>query len=103
VLSRKSNAPGQRYVRTADLRFRKTESVRLELPTTSTEPASARLLDSRGAPLSVPAQVSERADASGSFRWIVVDFPATPLAPAYYVAEVKQGSASSVTAFRVIP
>lgn len=103
VLSRKSNAPGQQYVRTADLRFRKTESVRFELPTTSSEPASARLLDSRGGPLTVPAQISERADPSGAFRWIVVDFPATPLAPAYYVAEVKQGSASRVTAFRVVP
>jgi hypothetical protein len=38
VLSRRSNSPGQQYTRTADLRFRKTESVRFELPTTSAEP-----------------------------------------------------------------
>ena len=103
MLSRKSNAPGQQFVRTADLRFRKTESVRFELPTTSTEAVSARLLDSRGGPTTVPAQVSERPDSSGAFRWVVVDFPMTPLAPAYYAVEIKQGGTSRVTAFRVVP
>jgi VWFA-related protein len=103
VLSRRSNSPGQQYTRTADLRFRKTESVRFELPTTSGEPVSARLLDTRGSALPVPAQVSDRPDSSGAFRWIVVDVPMTPLAPAYYAVEVKQGSAARVTAFRVIP
>ena len=103
MLSRKSNAPGQQYVRTADLRFRKTESVRFELPTTSSAPVSARLLDSRGGATTVPAQVSERPDGSGAFRWVVVDFPMSPLAPAYYAVEIKQAATSHVTAFRVIP
>jgi len=103
MLSRKSNAPAQQYVRTADLRFRKTESVRFELPTTSNAPVSARLLDSRGGATTVPAQVSERPDASGAFRWVVVDFPMSPLAPAYYAVEIKQAAISHVTAFRVVP
>ena len=103
ILSRRSNSPGQQYTRTADLRFRKTESVRFELPTTSGEPVSARLLDTRGGALSVPTQVSSRPDSSGTFSWAVVDVPMTPLAPAYYAVEVKQGSATRVTAFRVIP
>jgi VWFA-related protein len=103
ILWRRSNSPGQQYTRTADLRFRKTESVRFELPTTSGEPVSARLLDTRGGALGVPAHVSDRPDASGAFRWIVVDVPMTPLAPAYYAVEVKQGSATRVTAFRVVP
>jgi len=103
VLSRKTNAPGQQYMRTADLRFRKTETVRFELPTSSSEPVSARLLDSRGGPTTVPAQMSERPDATGTFRWVVVDFPMTPLAPAYYAVEIKQGATSRVTAFRVVP
>ena len=103
ILSRRSNSPGQQYARTADLRFRKTESVRFELPTTTGEPVSARLLDTRGSALGVPVQVSDRPDSSGAFRWIVVDVPMTPLAPAYYAVEVKQGSATRVTAFRVIP
>jgi VWFA-related protein len=103
ILSRRLSSPGQRYARTADPRFRKNELVRFELPTTSSDPVSARLLDSRGSALSVPVQVSERADASGTFRWIVAEFPATPLAPAYYAVEVKQGPSSRVTAFQVVP
>jgi hypothetical protein len=103
ILSRRSSSPGQRYTRTADPRFRKNELVRFELPTTSSDPVSARLLDSRGNALSVPVQTSERADASGTFRWIVAEFPATPLAPAYYAVEVKQGPSSRVTAFQVVP
>ena len=102
VLSRRSNSPGQPYTRTADLRFRKTESVRFELPTVSGESVSARLLDSRGSVLAVPVQVSDRPDSSGAFRWAVVDVPITPLAPAYYALEVKQAGMSRVTAFRVI-
>jgi hypothetical protein len=65
ILSRRLSSPGQRYARTADPRFRKNELVRFELPTTSSDPVSSRLLDSRGSALSVPVQVSERADASG--------------------------------------
>jgi VWFA-related protein len=103
MVSRRSNSPGQQFTRTADLRFRKTESVRFELPTTSGEAASARLLDTKGGPLSVPAHVSDRPDSSGAFRWLVVDLPVTPLAPAYYAVEVKQGPATRVTAFRVVP
>ena len=103
ILSRRLSSPGQRYSRTADPRFRKNELVRFELPTMSSDPVTARLLDSRGSALSVPVQTSERPDASGAFRWIVAEFPATPLAPAYYAVEVKQGSSSHVTAFQVIP
>jgi hypothetical protein len=51
----------------------------------------------------VPTQVSDRPDSSGAFRWIVVDVPMAPLAAAYYAMEVKQGSATRVTAFRVVP
>jgi VWFA-related protein len=102
VMSRRVSSPGQRYARTADARFKKNEVMRFELPTTSDEPAAARLLDTKGSVLSVPVQVSERPDPSGAFRWIVIEMPVTPLAPAYYAIEVKQGSASRVTAFRVV-
>jgi hypothetical protein len=103
VLSRRISAPGTRYVRTADPRFRRNELVRLELPTTASIPASARLLDNKGGQLPVPAQVSEREDPSGAFRWIVVDIPMLPLAPAVYAVSVTQGNASQVAAFRVVP
>jgi hypothetical protein len=103
MLSRRTASPNQRFTRTADPRFRKTEFVRLELPTTASEPAAARVLDSKGAVLPVPPTLSERPDASAAFRWIVVDVPISPLAPAVYALEVIQGGASRITAFRVVP
>jgi hypothetical protein len=103
LLSRRMNSPGQQFTRTADLRLRKTETLRFELPTTSSAPATARLLDSRGSALTVPVQINNRPDSSGAFQWVVIDVPMTPLAAAYYAVEVKQGSATRVTAFRVIP
>jgi hypothetical protein len=103
LLSRRMNSPGLQFTRTADLRLRKTETLRFELPTTSSAPVTARLLDSRGSALTVPVQVSNRPDPSGAFHWVVVDVPMTPLAAAYYAMEVKQGAAARVTAFRVVP
>ena len=103
VFSRRTSAPGRRFARTADARFRRNEFVRIEMPTSATSTATARLLDGKGGPLPVPAQVTTRADASGAFQWIVVDIPMTPLAPALYAVEVTQGDSSRITAFRVIP
>lgn len=103
VLYRRSTATGQRYTRTADPRFRRNDRLRLELPTSASEPAAARLRDNRGAALQVPLQAAQRDDATGAFRWVVVDVPLTPLAPADYAVEVTQGSVSRIAAFRVVP
>lgn len=91
------------FTRTADPRFRRTDRLKLELPTTETGPVSARLLDRTGRPLQIPAQVSERADESESFRWVVIEAPLTSLAPGDYVVEATQRDASRVTAFRLVP
>jgi len=103
VLLRRSAATGQRYARTADPRFRRNERLRLELPTDATDPVTAALRDSRGIELAVPVEVTEREDESGAFRWVVVDVPVIPLAPADYAVVVTQGSESRITAFRVAP
>ena len=103
VLSRRNVAPNQRFTRTADPRFRKTEVVRIEVPTTASESAAARLLDSKGGVLPIPPTLTERADPSGAFRWIAVDVPISPLAPALYALEVRQGDVSRITAFKVVP
>jgi hypothetical protein len=103
VMSRRLSAPGRTFARTADARFRRNEFVRLEMPTSATGTATARLLDGKGGPLPVPAQVTARPDASGAFQWIVVDIPMSPLAPALYAVEVTQGMLSRIAAFRVIP
>jgi hypothetical protein len=102
-LLRRGPATGPRYLRTADPRFYRTDRLRLELPTDSTDAATARLLDRRGGALPVPVQVNERADDTGQFRWIVADLPLTSIAPGDYAVEVTQGSATRLTAFRVVP
>jgi VWFA-related protein len=103
LLFRRGPATGVRYVETADPRFRRNERLRLELPTAAADPAEARLLDRAGAALPVPAAVTTRDDASGAFRWLVVDAALAPFAAGDYVVEVTQGSARQVVAFRIVP
>jgi len=103
LLLRRGPATGQRYVRTADSSFQRSERLRIELPTTGTESAAATLRDSKGAVIPVPVTVTERPDGSGLWRWISVELPLAPLAPAVYAIELTQGSTARVTAFRVVP
>ena len=103
VLLRRGVTPAQRYVRTADPRFQRTDRLRLELPTDAAGSPSAVLRDRRGAELPVPLQLAERADESGTFRWILVDVPLISLAPADYAVEVVHAGASRMTAFRLTP
>ena len=100
---RRGPTTGPQYQRTADPRFIRSERIRLELATTASQPATARLLDRAGTGLSLPVEVTERADPSGTFRWIVIDVGLAPLAAADYAVEVSQGEAKQVTAFRVVP
>lgn len=103
VLWRRGPTTGPQYLRTADPRFQRSDRLRLELATTSSTPATARLLDRNGNPLHAPAQVSERPDPSSTFRWIVVDALLAPFANGDYAVEVVQGQSKQVTAFRVVP
>jgi VWFA-related protein len=103
VMWRRGPSTGPQHLRTADPRFQRSERVRLELPTSLTEPATARVVDRSGQPMSVPAEVSTRPDPSGSFTWVVVDLGLAPFSPADYGIEVTQGQVKEVTAFRVIP
>jgi VWFA-related protein len=103
LLLRRGPTTGPRYARTADPRFYRTDRLRLELPTDSTEPATGQLRDRRGGALATPVQIIGREDESGQFRWIVADVPLTSIAPGDYVVEVTQGSATRLTAFRVVP
>jgi VWFA-related protein len=89
-------------IATADSQFRRSERLRLELPTTAQTPASARVLDAQGKPVNVPASPSSRADASGRFNWVVVELPLSPFAAGDYALEVTQGDAAQVVGFRVV-
>jgi VWFA-related protein len=103
VLLRRGPQTALQYVQTADLRFRRNERLRLELPTSSSMQASARLLDRFAKPLQVPATVTMRDDASGAFKWVVVDAPLAPFAAGDYVVEVTQDGVSQAAAFKVVP
>jgi VWFA-related protein len=98
---RRGPLTGNREVPTADLRFRRNEQVRVEIPTTSSDPLTARLLDRTGKPLAVPVTAILRDDADGS-RWVTVQLALAPLGPADYVIELASGDNRMLSAFRVI-
>ena len=103
VMSRRGLSTGPRYMRTADSRFTRSDRLKLELATSVPTEAKARILDRNHNELSVPALVSERADPSGAFRWIVVDAMLSPFAAGDYAIEVTQGREKRITDFQVVP
>jgi VWFA-related protein len=103
MLWRRGPSTGPKYVMTADPRFTRTERIRLELPTRTTMPATAKLLDRSGKAMIIPVQVSERDETGGDFRWIVVEAALAALAPGDYAIDVTADDAHQVTAFKVVP
>jgi VWFA-related protein len=99
---RRGQSTGNRDVPTADLRFRRTEQIRVEIPTVSSDAPSARLLDRAGKPLAVPVAAAMRDDNDGS-RWCTAQLALTPLAPGDYVIELSEGIKRTLAAFRVVP
>src|SRR5882672_1239772 len=108
IFFRRGQATGNRDVPTADLRFRRNEQVRVEIPTASSDPVTARLLDRTGKPLAVPVSATTRDDADGS-RWQTAQIALAPLAPGDYVIEMIVGAGGAggerrmLSAFRVVP
>jgi hypothetical protein len=86
---------------TADLRFRRSERLRVEVPATA-DVTGARLLDRTGKPLAVPVAASTRTDADGA-RWATGELLLAPLAPADYVVEISVTGTRTMAAFRVVP
>ena len=87
---------------TADLRFRRNEQLRVEIPAGAATEASARLLDRTGKMLNVPVAAALRDDADGS-RWQTAQLTLAPLAPGDYVIEITSGQDRSIAAFRIVP
>ena len=105
IFVRRGPATGNKEIPTADLRFRRSEQLRVELPTPFSGTAVARLLDRTGKALAVPITTSARDDADGS-RWQVTQLALAPLAPADYVIEIVESGGSgkrTLVGFRVIP
>ena len=99
---RRGVATGNRDTPTADLRFRRSEQVRVEIPTSTSDAVTARLLDRAGKPMAVPVAAAVRDDPDGS-RWQTAQLALAPLAPGDYVIEIASGEKRSISAFRVVP
>jgi VWFA-related protein len=102
LIVRRGPFTGLKEVPTADLRFRRSEQMRIEVPVAaSSGEASARLLDRTGKPMAVPIATARRDDADGS-RWVTAQVPLTPLAAGDYIAEVAIDGVKTLTPFRMI-
>lgn len=87
IFVRRGPITGNREIATADLRFRRSEQLRVELPSPSDAAVTARLLDRTGKPLAVPVAVQGRDEADGS-RWQIAQLSLAPLAPGDYAIEI---------------
>ena len=87
LLFRRGPTTGNVWAPAADLRFNRSERVRLEAPlaATAADP-TGRLLDRTGHPLDVPVAVNERTD--GGQRWLVAEITLAPLTSGDYVVEL---------------
>jgi len=101
IFVRRGPPNGTRDVPTADLRFRRSEQLRVEVPAPGSAALSARLLDRTGKALGVPVAASVRDDPDGS-RWQVAQVSLAPLAPADYLVEVSSEGKRTLLGFRVI-
>ena len=102
MIVRKGPFTGLKEVPTADLRFRRSEQLRVEVPATGPEPPVARLLDRNGKVMSgVPLAANTRNDADGT-TWWTAQVPLFPLGPGDYIVEIAAGSRKVLTPIRMV-
>ena len=99
---RRGPTTGNRDAPTADPRFRRSDRVRVEVPTPSSDAVTARLLDRTGKALPIPVSGSVRDDSDG-VRWRSAEVTLAPLAPGDYIIELAAGTGRTLVAFRVVP
>ena len=101
VFIRRGPLTGNKEQPTADLRFRRSERVRVEVPSAA-DATGARLLDRTGKPITaIPVTASTRTDADGT-RWAAGELLLAPLGPGDYVVEVVAGDTRTLIAFRIV-
>ncbi len=104
ILFRRGPTTGNRELPTSDLRFRRTERLRVDAPSVGAT-AAARLLDRSGKPLPIPVAASVFVDADGT-TWMTAQLALAPLAVGDYVIElIPDGNESrrTLAAFRLVP
>jgi len=110
---RRGPATGNKDAPTADLRFRRNEQLRVEVPGDAADGVSARLLDRTGKALNVPVTAAVRDEGDGS-RWHTAQLALAPLAPGDFVIEIARaggpgtaggtgGESRTLAAFRIVP
>ena len=105
VVYRRGPTTGNRDVPTADLRFRRTERVRVEVPVGTADSCSARLLDRTGKPLPIPLTGTVSTESDGT-RWMSAQLTLAPLAVGDYLVELAPDGDSTrrvLTALRLVP
>ena len=102
IFFRRGAATANREMATADLRFRRSERLRVDVPTPAADAVSARLLDRTGSAMPIPVAAAVRDDPDGS-RWQSAEVALAPLAPGDYLVELAAGASRTLVAFRVIP
>jgi VWFA-related protein len=106
---RRGPTTGAEYLPTADMRFRRTERLRVEVPVLgeSTTAVTAELLDRAGAPMNLPVSATKTASGESVLQWATADLVLAPLAPGDYALRtvLQQGTARRevVTGFRIVP
>jgi VWFA-related protein len=111
MLFRRGVTTGNRLLPAADLRFSRTERIRLELPVGPGErdgkPGTGRVLDRGGLETQVPVVVTERTEEGSGQRWITSDVTLAALSPGDYVIEVvlrrETGEQKVLAPIRVVP
>jgi hypothetical protein len=91
---------GAQEAATADLRLRRAEGLRHEIPARAD--AGARLLDRTGATINVPVESASRVEDDGS-PWTTVRPPLASLAPGDYLIEITHGGEQLLLPFRMVP
>jgi VWFA-related protein len=102
LLVRRGVTTGNREVRTADVRFRRTDQLGVDMPFAGDEPATARLLGRNGQALPLPVTVAMRDDPDGS-RWQTARVSLAPLTVGDYVIELVTGAERNLVGFRIVP
>jgi hypothetical protein len=107
LVFRRGPSTGTRFEPTADLRFRRTERIRVEvpLPEDGAKPGG-RLLNKLGVAMELPVVVATRQDPSGP-AWISGELALAPLAPGDYAIELGFADGSTqrkaIAPFRLVP
>ena len=105
MFSRRNVTTGRAYVRTSDLRFRRTDWLRVSVPLAGPGTVvSAELLDQRGQTMSLPVTASVSRD--GTTDVVVAEVSLAPLAAGEYAVKlvIEQGGAryERFAGFRVV-